>query len=260
MNCRTIVCRILLGFALTAPVLAEPIAVHYPQGTVHGFLTIHSEDGAVLGYGEFNQSVAGDRVTIRFTLHFQDGSLDDETAVFTQHRVIGFVSDHHIQRGPFFKNAIDARVESNGQVSIATTGEDGKVKQESSYIALPADLANGLVGPILYNISRSTTGATVGMVLPVGKGRLAKLHITPDHTESFTAVQGATRTATVFRIKVDLGGIAGVVAPMIGKQPADVMVWLIEGTSPVIVREDAQLAEGSPIVSIQLAGTSFPLR
>jgi len=98
------------------------------------------------------------------------------------------------------------------------------------------------------------------MVLPVGKGRLAKLHITPDHTESFTAVQGATRTATVFRIKVDLGGIAGVVAPMIGKQPADVMVWLIEGTSPVIVREDAQLAEGSPIVSIQLAGTSFPLR
>jgi len=258
MNCRTTVGCILLAFAFTARAVAEPVAVHYVQATVHGFLTIQSEDGTVLGYGESIQSAAGDRVTLRTTLHFHDGSLDDETAVFTQHRVVAFVSDHHIQRGPFFKTAIDSTVQANGQVTITTTGEDGKVKQETSHIDLPRDVSNGIVAPILYNLSSTKAGVIVGMVLPIGKGRLIKLHITPDRTESFTAIPGATRSATVFRIKLDLGGLAGAIAPMIGKQPADAMVWVLEGTAPVVVREDAQLSEGGPIVSIRLGGTSYP--
>ena len=258
MNCCNFAGRILLGFGLAAQAAAEPVAVHYVQGTVHGFLSVHSEDGAVIGYGESIQSAAGDRITLHTTLHFQDGSLDDEIAVFTQHRVIAFVSDHHIQRGPFFKNAIDAHVESNGQVTIATTGEDGKVKQETNHIDLPRDLSNGIVAPILYNLSPSKAGVIVGMVLPVGKGRLSKLHITPDRTETFTAVAGVTRSATVFRLKLDLGGLAGAIAPMIGKQPADAMVWILEGVAPVVVREDAQISEGGPMISIWLAGTSYP--
>jgi len=258
MNRCTTLCQLLLVVVVAHQTIAQPVAVHYPQASVHGFLTIHSETGTVLGYGESTQAASGDRVTVRTTLHFLDGSLDDETAVFTQHRVISFVSDHHIQRGPFFKNAIDATVESSGQVSITTTGEDGKVKQESSHISLPADLSNGIVGPILDNLPHTAAGVTLGMVLPVGKGRLIRLHVTPDRTESFTAIQGATRTATVFRIKLDLGGVAGAIAPIIGKQPADVMLWVLEGVAPVIVREDAQLSEGGPIISIQLAGTSYP--
>ena len=258
MNRRTAFTRLMLFLALSPLADAQRVAVHYPQASVHGFLIIHSEAGAVIGYGECVQSVSGDRTTVRTSLHFRDGSLDDETAVYTQHRVIAFVSDHHIQRGPFFKNAIDAHINANGQVSITTTGEDGKVKQESQHIDVPEDLSNGIVAPILYNIPRSTTEVSLGMVLPVGKGRLIRLHVTPDSTASFTAVEGATRTANVYRIKLDLGGIAGVVAPLVGKQPADVMIWVLEGAAPLIVREDAQLSEGGPIVSIRLAGTGFP--
>ena len=262
MNSRTTLRQMMLFLALPVALsplaLAQRVAVRYPQGSVHGFLTVHSEDGANIGYGESIQSVSGDRTTMRTTLHFRDGSLDDETAVYTQHRVIAFVSDHHIQRGPFFKTAIDEKVDANGQVSITTTGEDGKVKQESSHIDLPPDLSNGIVAPILYNIPHGSAGISVGMVLPVGKGRVIRLHITPDSTASFTAVEGATRTANIYRIKLDLGGIVGVVAPMIGKQPADVMLWVLEGPAPVVVREDAQLSEGGPIISIRLAGTSYP--
>ena len=54
------------------------------------------------------------------------------------------------------------------------------------------------------------------------------------------------------------GGIAGVVAPIIGKQPADTMVWILEGDAPGFVRQVGQLYEGGPIVSIELSGTSFP--
>jgi hypothetical protein len=248
--------RTLLFLTLTSQVFAEPVTVRYPQGTLHGFLTIRSEAGVTLGYGDFVQTASGDRVTARTTLHFRDGSLDDETAVFTQHQVFQFVSDHHIQRGPFFKNAIDALVEASGQITIRTTANDGKVKEESSHIDLPPDIANGIVGPLLINLPHNTPGITFGMVLPTPKGRLIKLNVTPDGTGSFIA--GASRKASLFRIKLALGGIAGAVAPIIGKQPSDVILWVLEGDAPVIVREDAQLSEGGPVVSIQLAGTSFP--
>jgi len=259
LNCISTLHRTVLILALTSPAFAEPIAVHYPQGTEHGFLTIHSEAGATLGYGEFIQSASGDRVTVRTTLHFRDGSLDDETAVFVQHSVIQFVSDHHIQHGPFFKQNIDSVLESSGQFTVRTTGRDGKVKEETSHIDLPPDVANGILGPLLSNLPKDTAHTSVGMVVPVGgKGRLVKLNITPDSTGPFTDVPGATRTASVFRIKLELGGVAGVVAPVIGKQPPDFLIWILEGDAPVLVREDVQLSEGGPIVSIRLAGASFP--
>jgi hypothetical protein len=57
---------------------------------------------------------------------------------------------------------------------------------------------------------------------------------------------------------VDLGGVAGVIAPVIGKQPKDTMVWVLEGEVPGFVRQVGQLYEGGPVVSIELSGTSFP--
>jgi hypothetical protein len=95
------------------------------------------------------------------------------------------------------------------------------------------------------------------MVLPVGKGRLAKLAISPDGTQPFTAVTGDRLKANLFRIKIDLGGVAGVIAPILGKQPSDVILWIAQGEVPVLVREQAQLAEGCPIISLELGGTSF---
>jgi hypothetical protein len=258
LNCRIALRCAVSILVLTSQSFAEPVAVHYAQGTVHGFLTIRSAAGVILGYGESVQTVAGDRVTLHNTFHFRDGSLDDETAVFTQHNVFQFVSDHHLQRGPFFKNATDSNVDASGQVTVKTTGNDGKVKEETTHIDLPADTANGIVAPLLLNLPPGAAGLTLGMVIPNGKGRLIKLNVTPDGTAPFTAVAGAPRKATLFRIRLELGGIAGVVAPMVGKQPSDIIIWVLEGDAPAFVREVGQLSEGGPIVSIELAGTSFP--
>ena len=250
--------RRIAPFLLALAAAAEPVPVHRTQGLVHGFLNIRSATGAILGYAEVSQFATGDRVTLRTTLHFRDGSLDDELSVFTQSGVFRLVSDHHIQRGPFFKNAIDALVESSGNVTIRTTGKDGKVKEETSHIDLPPDISNGLVCAELENLPPDAPAFTLGMVIPIDKGRLIKLNIIPDGTASFTAIAGARRTANRFRIKLELGGVAGVIAPMVGKQPADTIIWLLEGDAPVIVREDTQLADGTPLVSLELAGTSFP--
>jgi len=249
----------IFAAALSAlgPVDAEPVRVEHTQGTLHGFMVLRLESGAIVGHGEFREFATGDRVTVHSTYNFRDGSLDDEVAVFTQRDVFQFVSDHHIQRGPFFKTNIDMTVDAKGAVTIRSKGKDGKEKVETSQIDVPPDLSNGIVMPMLINLSPKAADTSFGMVLPVGKGRLVRLHISPEGTRSFSPVAGVRREANLFHIKIDLGGVAGVVAPMIGKQPSDITVWILEDEAPVLVREDGQLSEGGPMISIELAGANF---
>jgi hypothetical protein len=63
--------------------------------------------------------------------------------------------------------------------------------------------------------------------------------------------------ATVFRIHPELGGIVGVIAQLIGLQPKDVMVWVLEGEQPAVVRIIGQLGGYGPVVSSELEGASF---
>ena len=257
MTLRRRLCSFALAALLAGSAFADPIRVKHTQGAMHGFLVIRSSAGTIMGHGEYYESAAGDRVTARLILKFRDGSLDDETSVFTQHNTFQFVSDRHIQRGPFFKNAIDMQVEANGQVTLRSTDKDGKEKVETNHLDLPPDLSNGFLYTMLLNVPHDAAPFTVGMLLPTGKGRLVRLGISPDGSQPFTAVIGDRRTADIFRVKIELGGVAGVVAPIIGKQPSDLTIWIVPGEVPVLVRAVAQLSEGGPIVSLELAGASF---
>jgi hypothetical protein len=58
----------------------------------------------------------------------------------------------------------------------------------------------------------------------------------------------------VFRIHPELGGIVGVIAPLIGLQPKDVMVWVLEGEEPAVVRIVGQLGGYGPVVNSELEG------
>ena len=94
----------LAGVALlwtTAP-SAEPIVVQHVEGLVHGFLALRSPEGNVLANGDLIQDARGDRVTSRLVFHFKDGSLNDETAVFSQRGHFRLLSDHLVQKGPAF--------------------------------------------------------------------------------------------------------------------------------------------------------------
>jgi hypothetical protein len=42
-------------------------------------------------------------------------------------------------------------------------------------------------------------------------------------------VGGSARKATHYVLKIDIGGIAGFVAPLVGKQPPDSQVWILDG-------------------------------
>jgi hypothetical protein len=96
----------------------------------------------------------------------------------------------------------------------------------------------------------------VGILAPVFGGRLIRILISPEGEQPFHKT-GQTLKATVFRIHPELGGILGVIATLLGLQPKDVMVWVLEGEEPAVVRVVGQLGGFGPLVSSELEGTSF---
>ena len=76
--------------------------------------------------------------------------------------------------------------------------------------------------------------------------------------EPFSPIPGVCRKATVFRIHPELGGITGIVATVIGKQPKDIFVWILEGKVSGLIREVGRLEDGGAGVSVEPAGASYP--
>jgi hypothetical protein len=237
--------------------LAEPISVRHIQRPMHRFMVTRSEDGKTVASGEFSQVAQGDEVTMRLTYRFVDGSIDDETTTYRQQGTFRLVRNHHIQKGPFFTKPIDFAVEAaTGIVTSRTIDKNGKVRVESKHMDLPDDLANGFVGTLLLNVPHNTTPFRVGMLAPVGGGRLVRLLISTED-EQTVHLAGQTLKATVFRIHPELGGIVGVIARLLGLQPKDVMVWVLEGEEPAVAVIVGQFGGSGPVLSSELEGASF---
>ncbi len=132
-------------------------------------------------------------------------------------------------------------------MTIHTIDKDGKEKVETSHIDLPHNVSNGFIGTMLLNASPKAEPFKLGLVAPTGKGRLIQLSIDVAGEEPFSPVYGVRRKATVFRIHPELGGVAGVVAPVIGKQPKDVFVWVLEGDVPDLCARSASLKKVAPL-------------
>ena len=72
----------------------ELVPVRHVEGIVHGFLVLRTLDGTAIADGDLIQNSRGNRVTARLIFRFKDGSLHDETAVFSQRQQFRLVSDH----------------------------------------------------------------------------------------------------------------------------------------------------------------------
>jgi hypothetical protein len=237
---------------------ADPVPVRSIAGSIHGFLELRSEDGQIVALGDVTQVVRGDRITSRTVFTFKDGSMDDETTIFSQHRVFQFVSDHHIQKGPFFPHPLDTLIDGRtGQVTVRTTDKEGKEDIKTDQMKLPSDLANGLIPIILQNVKLGDAGLTVPMVVFAPKPRLVKLVISTVGEDNVSIV-GYPRKAIHYNIKIDLGGLAGVVAPIIGKAPPDIQLWTIGGAATTFAKEKGPLYAEGPMMTIQLASPSWP--
>jgi hypothetical protein len=237
---------------------AEPVAVRYTEGLLHGFLVLRTLEGATLAEGDLSQVARGDRVTSHVVFHFKDGSLHEETVVFSQRHTFRLISDHLVQKGPAFPHPMDVLIDaSTRQFTVHYTDDDGKEKVLTDRLELPLDLANGMIPTLLKNILPDVPQTTVSMVAATPKPRLVKLVIAPQGEEPFS-IEGSNRKATHYVVKVDIGGVAGALAPLIGKQPLDTHVWILRGEAPVFVKSEGPLYLGGPIWRIELTSPTWP--
>ena len=239
--------------SLSQGLRAEPIPVRYPQGSSHGFVALKTLDGLTIATGESTQIVSHGRVISRLVFRFKDGSIDDDVTVFTQQGVFRLVSDHHIQHGPSFPKPIDFQIDMTRD-ELTFKAEDGSISKE--HMDLPPDVSNGLPPNLLLNISPSTPETKVSYIVPGKKPRLIHIAIRPTGTLPFR-IGAYRRKATDFTLHVELGGVTGIVAPILGKQPSDYHIWLQAGDPPAFVREEGPLYEEGPIWRMEQISPSF---
>jgi hypothetical protein len=224
---------------------------------VHGFLSLSSLDGSIIADGDLEQSTRGSRVTSRLIFHFKDGSLQDETTIFSQSGHFRLLADHLIQKGAAFKRQMDLTVSGSTGAATARYSEgNGKEKVETVRLTLPPDVANGMVPILLKNLAPGAS-MTASMVVAAPKPQLVKLVISSAGEDSFLT-GGTRRKATRYVIKVEIGGVKGVLAPLAGKQPPDTNVWILGGVAPAFVKSEGPACEDCPIWRTQLVSPVWP--
>lgn len=241
--------------AVLVPAVAlsqSPMAVLHTEGLVHGFLVLKTLEGNSIADGDVTQVAKGDRVTNHLVFRFKDGSIYEETVVFSQRNRFRVASDHLLQKGPAFKRQMEVWLEvSTGQVTVRYTEDNGEEKTITDRLRLPTDVANGMTLTLLKNIRSGVTQTTLSMVAFTPKPRIVKLVISPEGEESFS-IGGASHKAIRYLVKIQIGGVTGLVAPLVGKQPPDTHVWILGGDAPVFVKLEGPLYQDGPTWRIEL--------
>ena len=232
--------------------------MRYEEGITRAFLVISTLDGNAIAEGDLNQVVRAGRVRTQIVFRFKDGSRQEETTVYSQRGVFRLISYHQLQKGPAFKHASEISVTTaTGQVTVHYTDDDGKEKVADEHLALPPDLANGMVPTLLKNLRPGTSQLEVPMVVAAPKPRLVKLAITAQGSDHFSAA-GSDREAVHYVVKIVIGGVAGAIAPLLGKEPADSHVWILGGEAPTFVKSESLSYMGGPIWRMQLTSPVWP--
>ena len=242
--------RLALFALLVSSLASSQVTVTHQEGSIHGFLVLRSEPGEILATGDVNQTLKAGRVTARTTFRFKDGSFREETAVYTEKSVFRLISDHLIEKGPSFPRPIDMHIDAlSGNVSVRSL--DGKQEAKTEHIAIPANLVNGILTTVIKDLA-TNAATTLAMIVATPKPRLVKLEVSYVGEEPFW-VGGTELKARHFTVKIELKGLAGIVAPVIGKEPPDLNIWIYNDSVPAFLRSQAPLYEGGPTWTIELA-------
>ena len=237
----------------TWPVAAAPIEVRFTEGVGHAFLLLRTLDGIQIASGDLLQVVRGEQIESRMVFHFKDGSLLDETVVFTQDGEFVMRSYRLLQRGPAFAEDTEIFLErASGKYSVTTTDHsDGREQTVEGQIELPADVYNGMVLTVAKNLPKET-GATVHMVAFMPEPLLIELEIdlADDH---MVLVGDLVKTATHFVLKPRPGAWREFFATLLGRMPADYHAWVLtEEAPPAFVRFQGTLDPKGPVWEIEL--------
>jgi hypothetical protein len=232
---------------------AEQIPVRHKEGVMLGFLVLRSVEGEILAYGELKQVVKDDcgEVTSDLQFHFKDGSFYQEITKFSQRREFRLLSDQVVQKGPSFKQDTESWIDAaTGKITVRS-GKKGKEKTTTTHLDLPPDVYNGLIFTLVKNVDPAAAQTTVSMVAASNKPRIVKLIFTPGQ-EKTIRVGLITEHAQHYVVKIKIEGVAGAIAPIVGKQPPDTHVWIVKSEAPTFIESEGPLSQDSPVWRIEV--------
>ena len=239
---------------------AAPVTVRYLEGVTHGFLVLRDAGGETLAEGDLLQVVRPDGVDSRLVFRFRDGSLYDETVVFTQQKVFTLAelpprpARTHLPRGA----RGHPRAEGEPLSGTLAARRAARRRPRSGEVELPPDLYNGMMIMLLRNLDKSAA-ATVHVLAFTPKPTLVQLEMVPVGEE--TVLAGDRRLqATHYVMTPKLGLLRGAAAAVLGKTPADYHCWIVTAGAPAFVAIDGPLYTGGPIWRIETVSPRGPAR
>jgi len=231
---------------------ANVVRVRFVEGLSRGFLVLSSESGQKIGDGESQQVAHADRVETRLTIRFTDGSLYDDRTTFSQQTVFHLLTDHVIQRGPSFKISTETLIDTlTGQVKVRYTDSHKKEKMLQKHMALPADLANGMIFTLVKNLDPRATQTSLPYLAITPQPRLVTLLFRSIGEDTFTT-DTLHEKSTHYIMSVKIGGVYGLVASLVNRKPSDTDIWVLTGEAPSFAGWRGPLYGEGPIWKISL--------
>jgi hypothetical protein len=237
---------------------AGPVPVRFAEGSLHGFLALSTPKDVLVASGDLLQVGRDGDVKSRLVFHFKDGSVFDETVVFTQRKVFTLQSYRLVQRGPAFPEDTEVSLErASGKYRVKTVArKDGREKVREGTLDLPPDTYNGMVLTVVKNLSAGT-GETVHMIAFTPAPKLIKLKMTAAGEQKFL-VGGSEKTATRYVLKPILGTWLKLFAALLGRTPPDNHAWIATADVPAFVKFEGPLYMNGPVWRIELTTPRWP--
>jgi len=243
--------------ALCSGAEAAPVNVRFHEGVVRGFLVLRTLEGDAIAHGELVQRPVGGFIENRLTLNFLDGSLWDEQVTFSQKDVLRLEAYRHVQRGPSYPTNDVSFDRKSGRYQARTQEKKGdEVKEASGELEMPADLYNGMALVLLKNLAPGAS-ASGRMAVFTPKPRLIKMELIHEGDDA-VRVGPVTKTARRYLVKLEIGGLTGVIASLVGKDPPDIRYWLMAGDVPAFVRFQGAMYLNGPVWRLELAPVEWP--
>jgi hypothetical protein len=191
---------------------------------------------------------------------FKDGSLHDETVVFSQQRVFTLIHYHLVQRGPSFPDQIDVAMDrSTAEYTVRSKrGKEGKEEVLTGAFPLPKDVYNGMFVTMLLNLPKGADG-TLNVLAFTPKPEVIKLELLlmGEHT---VRIGDLSRKAVQYVFKPDLGMIRELLGKATGKIPDQFHYdcWILADEVPSFVQFEGPLQLMGPIMRIELVSPRLP--
>jgi hypothetical protein len=232
---------------------AAPVPVRRPEGPTRGFLNVRNVEGRRIGHGELVQSVRGDEIDNRLVLRFDDGSIHDETTIYSQRGTFRLEAYRLSQRGPSFPGAEIVFDRKSGRYQAKVRERIGAAEERASGdFEAPADLYNRMTLTLLKNLPPGRSVAAQ-LVVFMPEPRLLRMEVRPEG-EDRIVFAGDPKLATRHLVNLEIGGVTGVIASLIGKTPPDLRYWIVPGPVPAFARFEGAMFLNGPVWRVEVGG------